>query len=426
MKRNIWIMNHYAANMYFEKGGRHYFFAKYLAEKGYRVTVFCASTLHNTNRNLNTKGEKWIAKTLDDVTYVFVKTSGYKGNGIARVRNMTDFYINLFPASKAAANAGGKPDIILASSVHPLTLAAGLKIAKKMAVPCICEIRDLWPESIVTYGHFSPKNPLIVGLYRLERKIYKEADSLIFTMRGGQDYIKDKGWERGIDFRKIYYVNNGVDLKSFDYNREHFQIKDEDLDNKDTFKILYTGAIRKANHVETLIKAVEKIESSKKCCLLIYGDGDEKGNLEAYCKKHRLNNVKFKGKAEKKYIPYILSKSDLNVLNYQQADTVKYGGSQNKFFEYLASQKPVCANIKMGYSIINKYHCGLEENVRNEYEYAQMIEKFMSMEKTEYETYSKNARKAAEQYDFSILTDKIEKILESVIKKYERTIVKKN
>ena len=54
-------------------------------------------------------------------------------------------------------------------------------------------------------------------------------------------------------------------------------------------------------------------------------------------KKENLKNVKFKGKVEKKYIPYILSKSNLNILNYKQADTWKYGGSQNKQFEYLAS-----------------------------------------------------------------------------------------
>ena len=54
--------------------------------------------------------------------------------------------------AKEYAKSNGKPDIILASSVHPFTLVAGIKIAKKFGVPCICEVRDLWPESIVAYG----------------------------------------------------------------------------------------------------------------------------------------------------------------------------------------------------------------------------------------------------------------------------------
>ena len=28
--KKIWIMNHYAGGMFFQKGGRHYYFAKYL------------------------------------------------------------------------------------------------------------------------------------------------------------------------------------------------------------------------------------------------------------------------------------------------------------------------------------------------------------------------------------------------------------
>ena len=36
--------------------------------------------------------------------------------------------------------------------VHPLTLVAGIKIGKKLKVPCICEIRDLWPESFIAHN----------------------------------------------------------------------------------------------------------------------------------------------------------------------------------------------------------------------------------------------------------------------------------
>lgn len=156
MKR-IWIMNHYATDTFFDRGGRHYCFAKYLREKGYDVTVFCASTVHNTKINVDTAGKNYKVDEVDGIPYIFVKTPEYQGNGLARVKNMIDFYIHLFPASKAVAKEWRKPDVILASSVHPLTLEAGIRIAKKMRVPCVCEIRDLWPESIVAYKKMSKK-----------------------------------------------------------------------------------------------------------------------------------------------------------------------------------------------------------------------------------------------------------------------------
>lgn len=49
MKKRIWIWNHYATDMFFNKGGRHYWFAENLIKKGYETTIFCASTRHNSS-----------------------------------------------------------------------------------------------------------------------------------------------------------------------------------------------------------------------------------------------------------------------------------------------------------------------------------------------------------------------------------------
>ena len=50
MKKNIWIFNHYATNMYFDNGGRHYWFAKYLKQADYNPVIFCANTLHGFDK----------------------------------------------------------------------------------------------------------------------------------------------------------------------------------------------------------------------------------------------------------------------------------------------------------------------------------------------------------------------------------------
>lgn len=55
----------------------------------------------------------------------------------------------------------GKPDVLIASSVHPLTLLAGLSLKKKYSIPCVCEVRDLWLESIVSYGQTKKTHPSV-------------------------------------------------------------------------------------------------------------------------------------------------------------------------------------------------------------------------------------------------------------------------
>src|SRR5690606_9534274 len=135
-----------------------------------------------------------------------------------RLKNMFHFFRNLFRVSREYTKKYGDPDVILASSVHPLTLIAGLKIAKKYRIKCICEIRDLWPESLIAYGILKPKSFLSKLLYQGEKWIYKKADSIIMSWEGGKQYIINQGWEKAIDISKVHHISNGVDINTFDLN----------------------------------------------------------------------------------------------------------------------------------------------------------------------------------------------------------------
>ena len=85
MRKKVWIWNHYATNTYFDQGGRHYNFAKFLAEAGYEPVIFCATTIHNSSQQVNIGGALWMENTDSVCPYVFVKTRPYTGNGKQRV-----------------------------------------------------------------------------------------------------------------------------------------------------------------------------------------------------------------------------------------------------------------------------------------------------------------------------------------------------
>jgi len=347
-KKTVWIFNHYAHGTYFNKGGRHYWFAKNLLKKGYEPTIFCASTRHNSDMSVDIPGGTYRLKSVEKIPYVFVKTTKYK-NGIERIKNMWNFYKNLYPSTAEYGKEYGKPDVILASSVHPLTLLAGIKIAKKYNVPCICEIRDLWPETIVQYGTLK-KNSLVAKLlYKGEKWLYNKADKLIFTIPGGKDYVE----EIGLSSSKVRYINNGVDLEEYNKNKEEFIYSDEHLDNPSTFKILYTGSMGVANELTYLVQAAEKVQEKgiDNIQFILFGHGSQREKLKEYVQNKGLTNIVFKEKVEKKFIPNILSKSDLNVFTGKHIPLYKYGLSLNKLFDYIASGKPTLSNMESGYDI---------------------------------------------------------------------------
>lgn len=405
--------------MYRDRAGRHFWFAKNLTKQGYESTIFSASTFHNSKDNINTNNDKYICDNVENIPFVFINAPNYIGNGKDRIRNMIAFYKNLFPVTKRYAEKHGTPDVILASSVHPLTLVAGIKIAKKFNIPCICEIRDLWPETIVAYGSLKQNSLFSNLLYLGEKWIYKKADKIIFTMEGGENYIREKGWDKEsggpIDVNKIYHINNGVDLDVFNYNKENNTLDDEDLNCEDSFRVIYAGAIRKANNVKKIVEVAELIDKKgyKKINFLIYGDGTHKKELEKYCNQQNLKNIKFKGFVEKHKIPYILSKSDLNILHFEQNSIKKYGASLNKLFEYFASGKPILSDCEFGYDLIKKHKCGVVVDNADVEQFANEIISFSEMSGDEYNQYCKTSSNLAKDYDFRVLTEKLTNVIEN-------------
>jgi glycosyltransferase involved in cell wall biosynthesis len=414
MKRNIWIWNHYATNMMKDKAGRHYWLAENLILNGYNPTIFCASTQHNSDKNIDTEGNIYIKKESKTIPFVIVKTPHYAGNGKKRIINMISFYRNLFPTAKKYANENGKPDVILASSVHPLTLVAGIKVAKKFAIPCICEVRDLWPESIVAYGSLKRNSVIAKLLYHGEKWIYKKANSIVMTWEGGSQYIIDQGWDKQIDLSKVKYISNGVAIDSFDKNSKEYELHDIDLEDKNYKNIVYAGSIRKVNNIGLLLDAAKLIqEKDQEVRFLIYGSGEEKETLENRCKSENIDNVIFKGRVEKKLIPSILKESYANILHNRSTSLDKYGQSQNKLFEYLAAGRPIIQTYTTEYGIIERYQCGICASEQSPEEVAKTILQTCSDEEKAKQM-GQNARKAAYDFDFMKLTNELIEIIENV------------
>lgn len=419
MKNNIWIFNHYATDMYKNRGGRHYFFAKYLLKKGYNVKIFCANTYHNKKNYIEIEKGFYKEDICDNIPFVFVKTISSTGNGLKRILNMALFYFNIFKATKTILK-NEKPDIIIASSVHPLTMVAGIKIAKKIKVPCICEIRDLWPEAIFSFGKLKENSILGKILIRGEHWIYKNADALIFTKPGDTDYLKEKKWttELGgdIDLNKCYYINNGVDITVYNELIKN-KIEDEDLNNN-KFNVVYTGTIRPVNNIGNLLDTAKLLEKNNDIQFLIYGEGNQLEELKQRVDNEKIDNVKLKGYIDKQKIPYILSRSSANILNYsQKLYNWKRGNSSNKLFEYMAAGKPIISTVKMGYDFIEKYNCGISLEENTPQELAKQILNIKNLSPEEYQKYSNNAINGAKDFDFNILTEKLIKVIERLCSK---------
>lgn len=415
----IWILNHYAANMYFDKLGRHQSIANYLIKEGHEVKIFCSNILHNSDKCIQLEKKLSITKKGDgEVPYVFVKTSSYDENGLNRIKNMISFMTNVKKVIRHYINIEGKPDVFIASSVHPLTLVAGIQLSRKYKIPCICEMRDLWPEVFVASGKLKRNGIFARLLYRGEKWIYQKADHLIYTMPGGYDYIEDRGLNGIIPKSKVSYINNGVDLYAFDNNIKLFKVEDKQLSEQNVFKVIYVGSIRYINHLEDIVNVAKNLRDRgvNDIKFFIYGEGPDRQRLIEKCTELKLKNIYFKGRVEKKFVPYILSKGNLNIVNGIIGGFGTYGVSWNKLFEYMASGKPAIANYQFNkYNFIQDYKFGIAKQFNSIEEFSEQIMKIANLSDNDYQKLCKNARIAANDFDFANLTKKLISVIEFVL-----------
>ena len=418
---NIWYLHHYATPYEIPGLHRPFEFGEYFNKEGHKTTVFASSYLHYASRNIIEDKSKHLIKQYDGVESVFVKTCGYENSGIKRVINMFQFGIRSVRVTRSYAKKYGAPDVVIASSPHPFTMLAGLKIAKKYGVPCICEVRDFWPEVFFLGGRLKEKSVLGKFLLAGERYIYRKADGITFLKEGDHTYIIDKCWdtEHGgkIDMDKCIYVNNGVDITLYDKRMNDHPYEDSDFE-KGKFTVVYCGTIRPVNNIDLILDTAKILGDEYR--FLVFGTGNCVEALQKRIDEEKITNVKLKGYVDNRFIPSILARSSLNLLNYSgTAYNWSRGNSSNKLFEYLASGKPVLSTVKMGYDIISRYDCGESVENTTPEEIATKIRNIKELESSRYDTVCVNARDAAKAFDIPLLAEKYLKEIERIMTKFK-------
>ena len=413
MIKNIWLVNKYAMPPQYESRLRTIKFAHYFQQMGYNVTVFGSSVMHNMDIDLIDDGSKYIERQYDNYKFVHIKSCQYKKTaGIKRVWSDIQFHFRLVNIAKRLK----KPDVVIATT-SAIFFNPVLNYCRKNNIKYISEILDWWPDNFVDFGLVSAKNPLIKYLFWRAKNNYPKLDSIVCSMKGCFKYFEDKGWDLDhggkLDLSRVYYINNGVDLNDFNNWKNQYSIDDTDLKSEKK-KVIYLGSVRLANDVGQLVKAAEILQELTDVEFLIYGNGDDREPLIQYCKEHQLKNVKFKDKwIDPKYVPYVLSQSYINILNYT-AKFGKYGISSSKMFQYMAAGKPIVCNISIMFSPIEESQIGISRDMVDAQDYSEAIKSILNLSKDKYDAMCDRAREAAKEFDYPYLAKKMANIIEGL------------
>lgn len=167
-----------------------------------------------------------------------------------RIRAFLRFAIE---ATRKATSLEG--DVVFATST-PLTIAIpGVIAARKIGVPLVFEVRDLWPELPIAVGAI--RNPFVKWLgRRLELFAYRNSASIIALSPGMRDGVVGAG----VPADRVFVIPNSADLTSFRRNGKDRQHWRRQLGvSESEVLVAYAGTLGKINGVSYLVYVAQEL-----------------------------------------------------------------------------------------------------------------------------------------------------------------------
>ena len=201
---NILYINHYAGSPVLGMEFRPYYFAREWTKMGHHVTVIAGDYSHLRIKNPDVKKD-FQKETIDGISYCWVRTGKYSGNGVGRAITMFRFVGKLWKNARRIANSM-KPDVIITSSTYPLDTFAGQKIRKISDAELIHEVHDMWPATLIELGGMKKSNPFVILMQIGENSAYRNSAYVVSLLPCAKEYMINHGMKS----HKFVNIQNGI------------------------------------------------------------------------------------------------------------------------------------------------------------------------------------------------------------------------
>lgn len=310
-------------------------------------------------------------------------------NELSNTKRIKAFIHFAWAAAGKARRLGG--DVVLATST-PLTIALpGIYVSKRLGVPMVFEVRDLWPELPVAVGAL--KNPLLIGLAELlEKFAYRNSSHIVALSPGMAAGVEAAGYPAD----QITVVPNGADLALFQEQQGEGNVfREKYTDFVSGPVVVYAGTLGVINGVGYLVdiaRAMWHINSSAR--FFIIGEGKEFSAVKQKALDVGVlnTNLLMLPPVAKNEMPGLLSAATVATSLFVDLPEM-WNNSANKFFDALAAGKPVMINYQ-GWqaSLLEKSGAGFVVPPDQPERAAKMLNEFMKDEQR-----LKNAGAASQQ-----------------------------
>lgn len=248
-------------------------------------------------------------------------------------------YVWFMVAGFIGATRVAKPDVVVATSPQFFCAVAGWVASRWHRCPFVFEVRDLWPDSIVTVGAMR-RGFVIRALEKLELFLYSKAEKVVVVT----DAFRENLLKRGVPAEKIAVIKNGVDLDFFRPRPVPAMLR-QDLGLEGRFVVSYIGTLGMAHAVDRIVEVADLLRAEQDLMFVLVGDGAERKRVENMVQERRLANVRVLPGVSKESVCDYYAVSDLGLVTLRNKELFKTV-LPSKVFEWMAMSRPILCAVQ--------------------------------------------------------------------------------
>jgi glycosyltransferase involved in cell wall biosynthesis len=360
---NILLINHYAGTPALGMEYRPYYLAREWVRLGHNVHIVAANVSH-----VRTRQPQVGTEVIDGITYTWLPTPAYSGNGIGRVRNIAAFLQGVWCMTGGLV-ADFKPDAVIASSTYPMDVRVARRIALRAGAKLVYEVHDLWPLSLIELAGMSKWHPFALMVQWAEDAAYRDADLVVSMLPKVQQHMA----ARGLDLRKLHTVPNGISPEEWDAPTATVgPLRSDVAQALHNARVAghtvvgYAGSMGAPNALDSLWDAAKLILNKtsnqtldRTVSIVCVGDGHERVRLQQRLLTEGITNITWCPPIAKAHIPAFLAAVDIAYIGWRRVPIYRFGIAPNKLMDYMMAGRAVLHAVEAGNDPVAEAGCGV-------------------------------------------------------------------
>jgi len=301
-------------------------FARAWVRAGHDVTVLTSFPNHPLGQIPPAyRGRAWATECLDGMRVLRCWLFATPNRGVGR-RGL-DHLSFMATAVLLGLPRLGPVDVVIASSPTLFSALSAWLIARIKRVPFVLEVRDLWPEAILSLGLMRP-GPVARALQGLADFLYAQAAHVVVVTEAFSDRLA----ARGVPRSKLTVIPNGADTALF--AREPIA--------HDGFVVAYVGTHGLSHGLGAVLDAAAR---SPAATFVLVGDGADRDRLLDERNRRRLENVEMRPSVPKAEVPGLYAGADACLVPLRNVPLFD-AFVPSKLFEVLTAGRPVIGAVR--------------------------------------------------------------------------------